>query len=136
MKMLFRILLPAFLVLLTSTVATANDDVVGIWQTESSERGYIYVSIAPCDNLMCGTILKAYNLEHAEIEDYEHVGKNMVWGMRSNGKTSWNRGKIWDPSKNKTYKSNMVLSGNTLKVSGCVLLFCRSQNWQRVEAGS
>ena len=38
-----------------------------------------------------------------------------------------------DPAKDKTYSGSATLSGNSLKMSGCVLggLICRSQNWKR-----
>ncbi|MEO0924159.1 MAG: DUF2147 domain-containing protein, partial [Pseudomonadota bacterium] len=37
------------------------------------------------------------------------------------------------PDRDKVYKSKMSLSGNALKVSGCVAVICRSQNWVRVK---
>ena len=32
----------------------------------------------------------------------------------------------------KIYNSKMSLSGNTLSVSGCILIFCKAQNWTKV----
>jgi len=82
---------------------------------------------------VCGKIENAYDLEDEVIADYEHIGKNMVWDMKASGATSWKKGKIWDPSKDKTYKSKMSLSGDVLSVSGCVLFVCRGQDWTRVK---
>ena len=42
-------------------------------------------------------------------------------------------GKVYSPDRGKTYKSKLVLSGKTLKVSGCVFGICRGQTWQRLK---
>ena len=58
--------------------------------------------------------------------------------MISKGDGQYANGKIWDPSSNnddgskKIYNSKMSLSGNTLSVSGCILIFCKAQNWTKV----
>jgi len=133
MKQTIRLLLTVCALAIFSTVASAEDGAVGVWQTESSDKGYLHVSMEPCDDAMCGTILDAYDLDGEPMADYEHKGKNMVWGMKGNNGTSWKGGKIWDPSADKTYKSKMSVSGDVLSVSGCVLMFCKSQKWTRVK---
>ncbi|HTV68887.1 MAG TPA: DUF2147 domain-containing protein [Rhizobiaceae bacterium] len=61
----------------------------------------------------------------------KHAGKR----IGSMSKTAENKyaGDITDPANDKTYSGKATLSGNSLKMSGCVLggLICRSQNWQR-----
>ena len=114
-------------------VVSAEQGALGTWQTESSDKGYLHVTIEPCDDALCGTIKMAYNLEGEANETYEHLGKKMVWGMNPKSLSSWAGGKIWDPSADKTYKSKMSLSGVTLSVSGCVLMFCKAQEWSRVQ---
>lgn len=116
-----------------STSAIANDTIAGIWKTESSERGYLHVKIEPCEEFICGTILTAYDLADQPNEAYEHLGENIIWDMNAQGPNSWNRGKIWDPTSDKTYKSKMSLNGNVLSVSGCIAFFCKAQDWTRVE---
>ena len=37
-----------------------------------------------------------------------------------------------DDGSKKIYNSKMSLSGNTLSVSGCILIFCKAQNWTKV----
>jgi len=133
MKFIFKILLTSSLFIFTTNALSQSDGVLGTWKTESSEKGYIHVAIAECGEALCGTIVNAFDLEDNIIADYEHVGKNMVWDMKASGESAWKKGKIWDPSKDKTYKSKMSLNGDTLSVSGCVLIVCRSQNWVRVK---
>ena len=60
------------------------------------------------------------------------VGKRMIWDMAAKGDGSYSGGRIWAPDRDKVYKSKMQLDGNTLSVSGCVAVICRSQTWTRV----
>lgn len=117
---------------ITSSVF-ANNEIVGIWKTESSDRGYLHVDVTICEDKICGTIVNAFNTSDELIDDYEHVGKPIIWDMAVRGENSWNKGKIWDPSSDKTYKSKMSVSGNVLSVSGCVAFFCKALDWLRIE---
>lgn len=127
----YRLILPlALLFVCTNTFAA--DGIIGVWKTESSDKGYLHVSVENCDDAICGTIKEALDLEGAPIADYEHIGKQMIWDMASKSETSWEKGKIWDPSKDKTYKSKMSLSGDVLNVSGCIAFICKKQSWTRV----
>jgi len=53
--------------------------------------------------------------------------------MKPKGGGSYTGGRIWAPDVDKTYRSKMALSGNRLKVSGCVGPICRSQNRTRIK---
>ena len=53
-------------------------------------------------------------------------------GLQAKGGGSYSGGKIWAPDTDKTYRSKMTLSGNALKVSGCVGPICRGQTWTRL----
>ena len=116
--------------LIAGSAANAQD-VNGTWQTETSDKGaYLHVKVAPCSNdasKTCGTIIKVVNSDNQGI-----TGKPIIWGMTPRGANSWNKGTIWAPDDDKTYRSSMELSGNTLAVKGCVAVFCRGQNWKRV----
>lgn len=111
----------------------ADDPAVGVWQTQAGDTGgYLHVQIEPCDGRLCGLILRAYDKDGIESGDYEHLGKTMISAMKIIGNGRYAKGSIWAPDKNKTYKSKMQLSGNTLKVKGCIAFICRSQSWSRV----
>ena len=113
--------------------ALAADSIIGVWQTEPSETGYLHVKIEACEESICGTVLKSFSLADEPNENYEHIGEKMIWDMKEKGPDSWSRGKIWDPSADKTYKSKMSLDGDVLSVSGCIAFFCKAQDWTRVE---
>ncbi len=108
----------------------------GVWSTEvAKDGGYLQVKLGPCDSdssKTCGKISKAFNKQGVD-PNYENLGKLMVKDMESHDGTSYSGGTIWDPEKNKTYKSKMHLKGDTLDVEGCVSIFCSGQDWKRVK---
>lgn len=111
------------------------DPIDGTWKTAPGDSGgYLYVTIAACGSAICGTIKSAFDKTGAESSDYEHLGKKLIWDMIADGGGSYSGGKIWAPDADKTYSSKMSLSGNALKVKGCVAggLVCRGQDWTRV----
>jgi uncharacterized protein (DUF2147 family) len=40
---------------------------------------------------------------------------------------------IWDPEKDKTYKSKMSVKGDDLDVEGCISFVCIGEDWKRVK---
>lgn len=119
--------------MLISFQAHASEEgILGLWQTESTDKGYLFVSIENCGNAVCGVIQQANDLKGEPDSQYEFLGEKMIWDMVSKGENRWSGGKIWDPSKDKTYKSKMSLNKDVLDVSGCIAFICRSQRWTRV----
>ena len=120
--------------LVTAASMATADPAEGTWKPEASdEGGYLYVTIASCGNALCGTIAKAFDASNAASSDYEHLGKRMLWDMASDGDGAYSGGQIWAPDADKTYRSKMQLSGNSLEVKGCVAIICRGQTWTRVQ---
>lgn len=122
-------LMIAAVLALTAGVASA-DPVLGVWKTQPDDGAFATVKMTKCGAAICGTILKAYNMQGQPIPS-ETIGKRLVWDMAPQGDGSYRNGKIWQPSTGKVYKSKMQLSGNQLKVSGCVGPICKSQTWTR-----
>ena len=110
--------------------AALADPVLGTWKTQVDDGAYAYVSMAKCGQKICGTIAKTFNAS-GEYKS-ANLGKKLVWDMTASGGGSYKSGKIWQPSTDKVYKSKMSLSGNKLKVSGCVGPICKKQTWTRV----
>lgn len=120
----------AALAALTANSALA-DEVHGVWKTEANDAGaYLHVAIVDCGEKICGDILRNVGGAKQEI-----VGRRMIKDMTPEGDGAWDGGTIWKPDTDETYDSEMVLKGDVLTVSGCVLagLVCRSQDWTRVE---
>ncbi|WP_370274314.1 DUF2147 domain-containing protein [Pseudooceanicola nitratireducens] len=119
------------LALILSAGAAHADPVEGIWKTQVDDGAYAHVTIAPCGGALCGTISRTFNAD-GEYKS-ANLGKKLVWDMQSKGGGDYRNGKIWQPSTDKVFKSKMALSGNTLKVSGCVGPICKKQTWSRVK---
>jgi len=124
-------------VTLTLACSLANAaGVNGAWTTEpGDDGGHLEVTIAACASdasKTCGTISKAYG-KHGVDSAYKDLGKLMVMDMHKDDDSHYSGGTIWDPEKDKTYKSKMHLKGDVLDVEGCVSIFCQGQDWKRVK---
>ncbi len=111
------------------------DPVEGVWKSKPDDNGkYGYVTIAPCGDKFCGTLTQAFDSSGAETTS-DNIGKQIVWDMVANGDGTYGGGKVWAPDRDKTYKSKMTLSGDSLSVSGCVMggMICRASDWSRVK---
>ncbi len=112
-------------------IANAGDP-TGLWQTATNEEGkYLQVLLHTCESngaQICGTIMQGFG-GATQVNN----GKPIIWDMQANGTDNWRRGRVWAPDDDKTYKASLTLSGDTLEVEGCVMVFCRSQNWTRVQ---
>ncbi|MEM8788759.1 MAG: DUF2147 domain-containing protein [Pseudomonadota bacterium] len=107
-------------------------DPSGLWQTETSDSGaYLRVQIGPCgydQSKLCGQIVEAVNATRNDL-----IGRAIITGMQPTGADRWGKGQIWAPDDDRNYSSKMSLQGGTLKVEGCFAIFCRGQNWTRVD---
>ncbi len=119
--------------LVISTGAAFADPILGTRKTQPGDDGnYGLVTISKCGNQICGVLGQGFDSAGNKI-DSPNIGRQMIWDMNADGGGKYSGGKIWTPDRDKTYKSKMTLSGNSLKVSGCVAIVCRSQNWTRAK---
>lgn len=93
------------------------DPIVGNWRTEAGSTA----QIAQCGGSFCIT-----------LKSGQHAGKK-IGTMNASGGGKYT-GKITDPATDKTYSGKGTLSGNALKMGGCVLggLICKNQTWSRL----
>jgi uncharacterized protein (DUF2147 family) len=125
-----------------SAAADPGIDPSGTWLTEAGDAR---VQIARCGTTICGTIvwLKApidSTTGKPQIDDKNPdpakarrpiIGLNLFQDMKPAG-SKWS-GRIYNADNGKTYASKVSLVGsNSLKVEGCVLVFCGSETWTRV----
>lgn len=126
--------LPALLALPLPALAEAGAE--GLWRTEANDAGgYLEVRIAPCADApdrLCGVIERALRPEGPN-PDYAHLGRRILRGMAPAGPGAWDDGEIWAPDEDESYAASLQLSGDVLTVEGCLLVFCREQDWRRVE---
>ena len=117
--------------LIIGTGAAMADPLLGTWQTEPDDGAYAHVDMQPCGAKICGVIARTFNAS-GEYQS-ENLGKKLVIDMVANGGGKY-AGSVWRPSNNKIYIGKMDLSGNTVKLRGCVAggLICSKQTWARV----
>ncbi|RVV99343.1 DUF2147 domain-containing protein [Mesobaculum littorinae] len=122
----------AALFTLTAGVAAA-DPAEGLWQTQPGDDGaFAHVRIAPCGDALCGGLERAFGADGQPIQS-ANIGRAMVWDMQPKGGGAYGDGKVWAPDRDKTYNSRMQLTGDRLRVEGCVFGICRGQTWVRVK---
>jgi uncharacterized protein (DUF2147 family) len=116
---------------LTAAAALA-DPIEGLWKTQPDDGSYAHVKIAPCGPAFCGTIVQSF--KDTGPYDSPNVGKKIVIDMVPAGEGNYT-GKVWRPSNDKIYIGKISLSGNAMKLSGCVMggLICAKQDWAKVE---
>ncbi|SMX29017.1 hypothetical protein TRP8649_03147 [Pelagimonas phthalicica] len=125
-----KLALAAALTLIAGTAAA--DPAEGVWKTQPDDGAYAHVKLSKCGNNICGTIVRTFN--GSGEYDSDNKGKQLVRNMKPMGGGAY-EGKVWRPSNNKIYLGKMQLSGNSLKLKGCVAggLLCSSQTWKRVK---
>lgn len=113
--------------------AAMADPVEGTWKTIPDDNGnFGHIQVGPCGAKICGTLVKSFGPGGGEI-DSPNNGKKIIWDMVADGGGEYSGGKVWSPDRDKTYNSRMQLSGNSLKVQGCILGICRDGGtWTRV----
>jgi uncharacterized protein (DUF2147 family) len=135
---MFRIL--ALALLATGSAAAAAPNVAGDWVIQDKSA---VITLAPCGSRMCGRISKALirkpgypqadvHNPNAALRKRPLLGLQILSGFVPKA-DRWDGGRIYDPESGNSYRSVLKLNADgSLKVSGCIVVFCRSQRWTRV----
>ena len=95
--------------------ALAAEPIEGNWKTASGATA----AIAKCGGSFCIT-LKSGKFAGKRIGKMEGAGADYS-------------GSITDPETDKTYSGSGAISGNSLRMKGCVLkVLCKTQTWTRL----
>jgi uncharacterized protein (DUF2147 family) len=130
------------LVVLAATVGLAvgsqafADDIFtyGVWR---NPKNSVHVEIKPCGGgRACGVVVWAD--EEAKADARKGGTPNLVglqllrdFSLQKSG--SW-KGKVFVPDLNMTLSGTADFpNATTMKAKGCLLLFCKSQTWRRVD---
>ena len=116
-----------------SVSAAAADPLHGVWQTAKDDNGnFGFIQVAPCGAQICGTLVRSFDSAGTEISS-PNDGRQIISETVANGDGSYS-GKVYSPDRDKTYTSKLVLNGNHLAVSGCVLGICRNGGtWVKIQ---
>jgi uncharacterized protein (DUF2147 family) len=124
-------LLMATVGLMAMTGAALADPLEGLWQTAKDDNGNSgLIEVVPCGAALCGTLIKAFGPSGEEIAS-ENVGRQLIWDTVPDGEGQYS-GRVYSPDRDAEYASKLVLTGDSLSVSGCRLGFCREGGvWTR-----
>jgi len=124
--------------------AFAADAVEGDWMANATTK----VRIAPCRGQparLCGTVawlanpndaagqpLRDINNPDPALRDRPVLGMLVIRDFQRAADGRWEGGKIYQPRTGKTFDSKMQVNPDgTLKLEGCVAVFCQAQTWKR-----
>jgi uncharacterized protein (DUF2147 family) len=117
-------------------------DPSGLWLTKDRDAK---IRVGSCGGGMCGTIVwLAQPIDPAtgrpqtdkanpdpSRRNRPLVGVSILLGMRPTGGDKWS-GHIYNADDGKTYDGSITLvSPGTLRIEGCLGIFCQSENWTR-----
>jgi uncharacterized protein (DUF2147 family) len=137
-RLMKRLSLVAFSMILASTVGASAAEPIGEWLVEG---GYGQVRIEQCGNQLWGIVSWERtagvdrNNPDATKRDRPTLGLPVLRGMTANGPNRWD-GEIYNTQDGRIYTSHISLSSaDVLRVEGCVLGFlCGGQDWTRVKS--
>ncbi|OHV20871.1 DUF2147 domain-containing protein [Rhizobium sp. RMa-01] len=96
-------------------IAHAEEPIVGSWKTAAGETAVI----ASCGGSYCVT-----------LKTGKYAGRKIGTLAGTGGSYA---GEITDPAADKTYSGSGKISGNSLRMQGCVMkILCKSQTWTRL----
>jgi uncharacterized protein (DUF2147 family) len=138
-----KVVIAALFAIGLSGLALAGEGATGVWKLES---GKVTVRITPCGPNLCGTIVglaKPLNKKGQPKLDKKNpnealrsrpvIGLIILANMKPAGENRW-KGTIYNADDGRTYASYMKLSGNDMKVKGCVGPFCKSMRFVRTSS--
>lgn len=124
---------------LLAGAAQAGGTVEGRWLTDDRKA---IVQIARCGRSLCGAIAKVLDTDPAvpttDVHNPEAAlrvrpidGLPVLYDFTfRNGR--WTGGAAYDPKSGRSYRASLDPVGSgSLRVTGCVLVFCRAKTWTR-----
>lgn len=99
-----------------ASTAFAAEPIEGRWKTEKGD----IAEIGDCGKSYC-----------INLKTGKYAGKQIG---KVEGQGAEYTGQVTDPSDDKTYSGSAKVTGDWLKLKGCVLsIFCKSQTWRRTQ---
>ncbi len=134
-----RTLLALTLAVAPLSSARAAPAIEGLWRTED---GSAVVEIAACGRQMCGRIARVLAsgsaVPRTDVNNPDRtrrsrplVGLTILSGFAASP-SAWKDGRAYDPKSGNSYSASLRLNRDgSLRVTGCVLIVCRSVRWTR-----
>ncbi len=121
-------------------MAMGGSPVLGDWKT----KGGAVVRAYECGDAVCIKVVRLSPNPPGTVDGRNPnqslrtrpiCGMDIGTGFKPGDPMHWNGGRVYDPLAGKTYKSNMTLEGDTLKLRGYVGVSAlgRTETWARVD---
>lgn len=132
----------AVLGLLATTGFALAADPSGTWRLDN---GKVTVKVRQCGDEVCANIvglkeptykdgkpkIDKYN-KNASLRNRPLMGLAVLSNMKPAGDNTWT-GNIYNADDGRTYSATMTLSGNTMKLKGCVAgIFCKTNTFRKL----
>ena len=132
-------ILPTFIFCIAIN-ANNNSSMIGYWLTSQS-----IVQVKECEQELCAIIEYIFvengvnqesildeNNKNKSLKERSLLGINLIDSfVYSNEAKELSGGKIYDPGRCRSFKSNLYLLDNgNLKVEGCVMRMCGHEEWK------
>ena len=108
-----KTLILALVFAIAAGAANANE-ILGNWKTESGETA----NITKCGDSFC-----------IKLKTGTYKGQS-IGKLKADG-TKY-KGTVRDPADDKTYDGTATITGSSLKLQGCFMIFCKTQKWTRM----
>lgn len=132
----------AVLGLLATTGFALAADPSGTWRLDN---GKVTVKVRQCGDEVCANIVglkePTYKDGKPKIDKYNKnpslrnrplMGLAVLSNMKPAGDNTWT-GNIYNADDGRTYSATMTLSGNTMKLKGCVAgIFCKTNTFRKL----
>ena len=132
------VLLAAVGALSAALPASAQDQFTyGVWR---NPKNSVHVEIKPCGGgRACGVVVWANDDAKADAKKGgtpNLIGLQLLRDFQLQKNGSW-KGKVFVPDINMTLAGTADFpDATTMKAKGCLLLFCKSQTWRRVDVAA
>ncbi len=124
--------------LLAAPAMAAPAPILGKWKTDDATS---IISFYKCGDSICGRIDQFLVAEpDGGIRDTKNpdktkrseklLGKRIFWNLTPAGDTF--KGKGYSPQEGRYFSANLSRDGATLKVKGCVSVFCRTVQFTKL----
>lgn len=126
---------------LMAAPALAASPAEGTWRMSN---GKITITVSPCGQSLCGTLsaLKEPLDKNGNPKLDKHNpdpskrGRSIIGisilKVQQSGDNSW-AGNIYNADDGHTYNSTLKLNGDTMRVKGCFMVFCRNLVFNRIQ---
>ena len=137
-KSLLVLLTAAAGLMATAVPASAQDSFnYGVWR---NPKNSVHVEIKPCGGgRACGFVVWANDEAKADAKKGgtpDLVGLQLLRDFQLQKNGSW-KGKVFVPDLAMNFNGTADFpDATTMKAKGCLLLFCKSQTWRRVDVAA